>query len=220
MYKTLSYINLFATPLAPAMLYASDVYRTLTDVQYPETLAVVIAGIAVLGIEGTGALTFHNATTAWRKQDWSKMALAVLFGTIYAAIMILGLILMELSNRSMVLLVLLTVGAYIGSAMFHSFIEDRAEQVEDGDMENRRLREKRLTINAQTRFVKARGTVPQNVPAVPLVQNDTLKITPQAQAVKDSLKSDPDLSVRKRAAKLNISETTVQKWVTHWRNNK
>jgi len=216
-YRIISLTNLIATPLAPAMIYASDVYRVLLDLKYNPYFAGVIASFAIIGIEGTGALTFHNATGAWREKSWSKMLLSILFGVIYTVIMIVGIQIINVRNSTIALLVLLTVGAYIGSAIYHSSEESKAEEQTDVDNKLELLKAKRLLTNAETRNLKVQTERPTvQLDKTEQSMNTQRRITPKAKQIKVVLDEHPDWSKRQIADDVGCSPTTASYWVDYW----
>lgn len=129
-YTVLSYTGMIAMPVAPAMLYAHDVHMTMSAANYAPWAAVLVGGIAVVGIESTGALTFSNALKSYQRRSWGYFGLSVLFGLIYAIIMLVGVYTMAMDTGVMSLLVLLTIAAYVGGGVYWSMTDAETADVQ------------------------------------------------------------------------------------------
>lgn len=175
-YTVLSYTNLIATPLAPAMLYAYEVSYTLQSADYPSWIGWLVGAIAIAGIEGTGALTFSNALKSYHRKNWGYFGLSVFFGLIYAVIMIAGIYIMDIDTGVMAFLVLLTIGGYVGSGVYTEMrdaaarkdvckIDQKMERDAARAHEIEQLRQQRLTLNAETKRAQI-AKLPENDSAV------------------------------------------------------
>ena len=228
-YRIFSLTAIVLTPAAPAAMYAWDVQNTLHGLGYPVWLAWAVGIAAVVGIETTGALTFHNAVTAWRRRSLGAGVVSAAFGAIYAIIMIAGIVLMGVNSGTMAFLVLLTVGAYAGGAVWQSFSEQRAEERAETQDRLALAREERLRLNAMTRAARAgvqvssgqTGQAGQTGHSVQprAEQVDTVssasseQITDTGRRVRAVQSAHPDWSARKIAQALGVSPTTASKWM-------
>ena len=163
-----------ATPLAPAMLFANEIYHSMVMVDIPSWMALTVSGIAIVGIEFSGALMCYNAIEAWRQKQKSKMVLAILGALIYAGIVMAGIATAENERvRILSLTVLLTLVAYLAYAIYESLRKQEVKEDELSEKELAIMREKRLMKNAEVRELKAK--VPSKILANPTKLNEQIQ---------------------------------------------
>lgn len=223
--KLQSIIAPLATPAAPAVLLANEVYRTMIDVDIQSIIALVSAIIAIVGIEFSGALMCHNAVKAWQRRSTQLMTVAIIGALIYAIIVIAAIATMpEARGRVFGVMVLLTLVAYAGYAIYTSFEADDSRTMADNQAQIDLLDKQRLLTNAQTRQIKAGGPVSN----VQLDKNGQIeqpaeqRITPAGQRIIEYLEANgPNASLRDIAQAVNVkSPSTVAQWIDYWKANK
>lgn len=208
-----------ATPVAPALLLGNEMYQVMVAVDINWALSMAAAFVAIIGLESAGALASYMAVKAWGRRDWGAMVLSMAGALLYAAIVMGGVALMpEARARVFGVMVFVTLVAYLGYGLYHSYIE--TEQQAQRRIDNKRdlMKEERLLINAQTRQIKATG----HVSSVSSGQLDTstgqvdTSITPIGQKVLAYLDDHPGASQRAVARDVGCSPTTAGKWYQVW----
>jgi 4-amino-4-deoxy-L-arabinose transferase-like glycosyltransferase len=232
-----SFIAPLATPAAPALLLANELYRIMLLVDIPAWLSLIAAGVAIVGVEFSGALMCYNAIRAWNRRSWGAMWLAIGGAMIYAVIVWAGIATMEQQRgRVFGVMVLLTLVAYLAYAIYAAF--DTADREADkaarasviaAKAEAELVAEQRRLTNAQTRQLKAgvsnsstgqltASSIQSGQPG----QRPIIAITPAGQSIIDYLDANGDgWSLREIAAACNnVSPMTAAKWLGYWRENK
>jgi len=226
--KLQSIIAPLATPAAPAVLLANEIYRVMIDVNIPFWLAIGTATIALLGIESGGALMCHNGVRAWQRKSYGLMWVAIAGALVYAAIVWAGIATMpEARARILGTLVFLTLVGYAAYAIY-SAVEDSEREAAAGSA--RRIDEmkaERLLTNAQTRQIKAGGLLSNR----PIEQNGQIEhpktpaITPLGRRIIDELEANgppsESRSLRDIARAVgNCSPSTIKTWHEKWEKMK
>lgn len=229
-----SFIAPLATPAAPALLLANELYRIMLLVDIPAWLSLIAAGIAIIGVEFSGALMCYNAIRAWNRRSWGAMWLAIGGAFVYAVIVWAGIATMpEQRGRVFGVMVLLTLVAYLAYAIYAAFdTADREagkaalDAISTAAAQTELAEAQRRLTNAQTRQLKmSNRSIGQN--ERPIGQNEQneqpIMITPKGRAILDYLNARGynGESLREIAAACGVSSpASVSKWLEYWRENK
>ena len=179
-YKLLSRIGIVTTPLTPALLFASDIYTELKGVNYWPMAAILAAGVTVIGLESTGAISFHNTIEFFRTQEWGKAIFSLIMAMFYVGVVILGLSLMDLENSAIGIISVITVAAYAASGMQES--GHKAEQEKQQAKEDKRLDAELeiKRINAEKNLLRAQAlNQPQKVQESSETSQETFRNFPK-----------------------------------------
>lgn len=210
-----------ATPAAPAVLLANEIYRVMVSVNINNWIAFTTSIIAIVGIEFSGALMCYNAIEAYRRRTWVPMLLAIAGAIVYAIIVIVGVASMP-EERGQVLgvMVLLTLVSYLGYAIYTSFDKQDQITVAVVTSEIDLLNAKRQLVNAETRHAKTQQ------PALDMsilssrqldTPNGQVDITETGQRIMDYLTANNGSgSLRTIAAACDCSPETARQWKIQW----
>ena len=216
-----SIIAPLSAPAAPAVLLANEIYRTMVIVDIAPIIAMVSAIIAIIGVEFSGALMCHNAVKAWQRRSLGIMAVAIIGALVYAAIVIAAIASMpEERGQIFGVMVLLTLVAYAGYAIYTAFEDDDAISRQAASAELDLLDKRRLLINAETRQIKAGGSVHLSNRTESNTNGQIeQRITASGQRIIDYLNANGDgASLRDIAQACGVkSPSTVKVWLEYWR---
>lgn len=146
-------------PAVPAVLLGAEIFRVLSAAHVIYLLALFSAIAGAIAIETSGGLAFFMAVRGWQRKQWGVMTVAGLSAGLYLSIVIGAILLIPgIVTYAVAVMSGIAVVAYIGTALFFADRQIQAEQTEQFSQQLELLRQKRLTINAQTRRVKAETT--------------------------------------------------------------
>lgn len=146
--KLQSLIAPFATPTGPALFLANEFYQTSITAKIPPWLAISVAITTIVGVEFSGALMCYCAVESWQRQSKTKMVLAIIGTFIYTGIMFGGFMMLERAKGQIFgIMVLLTLVAYLGYAIYTSF----ETQEKSTELKIKETKVETNRINAETR---------------------------------------------------------------------
>lgn len=157
--KLQSLVAPFATPTGPAMFLGNEFYKAALQADVSWWLAIFVAVTTVVGVEFSGGLMCYCGVEAYQRNSRGKMWLAIIGAVVYAGIMFYGFTSLTQEKAHIFgIMVLLTLVAYLGYAIYSSFEnQEKAQQV---SMQQIKLETNK--INAETRKIKASTSVTTN----------------------------------------------------------
>ena len=219
-----AFIAPLSTPLAPALLYANEMYHTMVSLEIPVWMALVVSGIGIIGIEFTGALMCYNAISAWQKRDPAKTILAIVGAGVYGAIVMSGIFTIETERAKIFgFTVLLTLVSYLAYAIYESLTERTQENQRNVNNKIELLKQERYLKNAETRQIKAKGNVvqlstEQTGQSSEQVEQGQIEVTELGQKIFDLMDklNGQKVTMRQVANKVGCSPTTAGKWMEQY----
>ncbi|KAA3661602.1 MAG: hypothetical protein DWQ04_15940 [Chloroflexi bacterium] len=129
----------FAVPLAPASFFGHAIFAAVALMTSSDTLALVIGGVAALGLESAGILAAHTAIRFYTNGERQKAIIATIITIIYLVIGIVSIWFFEGTGQD---------AQVAGTAMFLiagavyvliALVDDAAAKQEEADTEAMRL---------------------------------------------------------------------------------
>ncbi len=151
-----SLIAPFTVPVAPAVLLGNEIYQVMRSADVVWFLALVGAIAAAVGLEVTGGATCYAAVRAASRNEWWSFTIAGL-GTLVYMVVVAGAMLILPQQRAQIFVVfaILTPVAYAAYALVQDIRERDRTTNRQLNYDLELMRQKRLTINAQTRLAQA-----------------------------------------------------------------
>ena len=191
-----------ATPAAPAVVLASQLYAGSVQAGTNEILAGLGAVASGVGMEASGALAFSMVLLSMRRKAWGPMVFGIIGVVAYAVFAIIG-ISQAPKGSTFATFVLMSLVAFLASGLY-SYMQDARKD----DEQHLALvqAETRLT-NAQARMAKASSGVQQASSA----SNGQMD-TETGRKVKAWFLEHPGASLRDCAGELHISPETARRY--------
>ena len=129
----------FAVPLAPASFFGHAIFAAVVLMTSSDTLALVIGGVAALGLESAGILAAHTAIRFYTNGEEQKAIIATIITVIYLVIGIVSIWFFEGTGQD---------AQVAGTAMFLiagavyvliALVDDAAVKQEEAEAEAERL---------------------------------------------------------------------------------
>lgn len=190
----------FATPVAPGMLLANQVYQGMTADGIHPVLAFVGALVGLAGLELCGVLAFRSAMNSLENKRRMSFILASLAAAGYVLLMVWGV------NRSphaasFAVLAFGSVVGYIAQGIEYSGRQKATTLTQATQAEIELLKAKTASLRAETKLVKA---------SVSPVQVGQKQDTPQT--VREYFEKYPKASLRDCARVVGCSPETARRW--------
>jgi hypothetical protein len=159
--QTQAFLAPIATPAAPAIVLASQLYAGSVQTGTPQWLALIGAGASGMGMEMAGALAFTMILTTFKRKAWLPMSLGILAVVCYAAFAIVG-ISQAPKGSAFATFVLMSLVAFLASALYSYTQEMRIDEAANLKLlqaETAKIQAEKNRANAEARRARA-GNLP------------------------------------------------------------
>ena len=195
-------------PIAPAILFGNSLHAGMIADGVQPTLAAVGAVLGTGGVELSGALACSMAVLAYHKRDNKIMWISILAAVIYAIFVMIGIAQAQ-HTATFAGAVVISLVAYAMQGVWQSYTNKlRIEQAES-DQRIREMEAARKLTNAQTRQMKAGGSVQVSTAVGHSFQQLDPAVIAEIQAY---WQSNPGASLREVGGACGVSPMTAGKY--------
>lgn len=187
------------------MFLANEFYKTAIEANVDVWLALFVAVTTVVGVEFSGGLMCYCGVEAWQRGSKAKMWLSIIGAIVYASIMFYGFSTLSQEKAHIFgVMVLLTLVAYLGYAIYNSF--ETEEKMAESTITQTKLDINK--INAETRRLKAEQSV--RSPEQERTEGERGTIKDRIWAI---LSEHPEVGPREMSRTVGCSVSTASKWI-------
>jgi len=195
----------FATPVAPGMLLANQVYQGMAADGIHPALAFVGALIGLAGLELCGVLAFRSAMNSLENKRAVSFILASLAAAGYVLLMVWGV------NRSphaasFAVLAFGSVVGYIAQGIEYSGRQKATTLTQATQAEIELLKAKTAELRAETKLVKTQTESPGNLPP------ENGKITDWRKLSENDRSMIANMNTKHIQDVYGVSERTARNW--------
>ena len=204
-------------PVAPALMFGSNLYTGLLQDGMNANLAILGAGLGTIGVEFSGALACSMAVKAYHQKDTRVMWVSIFCALVYAVFVFAGIATAK-NSTTFASAVFISLIAYLMMGVYQDYLDTQKQVRAIADERVRVMEAERKLTNSQTRKIKAGGSAPALSSASSGVQRgggqgNQFTADPVMIAIIQAYwKANPSASLRQAAQSCKCSPTTAGKY--------